>query len=131
MALDVTDGSGKVLSRNTYWQGRDEASYRAMGNMPQVKLTARAATRADGSDRIAGVDLNNPSGTAAIATKLTLFGANDAQILPALFSDNYVSLMPGESRHIEIRYPVSAAAKGPVTVKLRGWNIAPLAVKAK
>jgi hypothetical protein len=39
--------------------------------------------------------------------------------------------MPGATRHIEIRYPASAAAKGPVTVRLRGWNIAPLAVKAK
>jgi len=57
-------------------------------------------------------------------------GTNGAQVLPALFSDNYVSLMPGESRHIEIRYPTSAAAKGAVTVKLRGWNIAPVAVKA-
>jgi hypothetical protein len=38
--------------------------------------------------------------------------------------------MPGATRHIEIRYPTSAAAKGPVTVRLRGWNIAPLAVKA-
>ena len=130
VALDLTDASGKILSRNTYWQGRDEASYKAMDAMPQVKLGAKAASRAEGSDRITSVDLTNPSGTAAMATKLTLFGANGAQVLPALFSDNYISLMPGETRHIEIRYPASAAAKGAVTVKLRGWNIAPVAVKA-
>lgn len=131
VALDVTDASGKVLSRNVYWQGRDESSYRAMDAMPQVKLTAKAESRADGTDRVTSVDLTNPSGTAAMATKLTLFGAKGVQVLPALFTDNYVSLMPGESRHIEIRYPASAAAKGPVMVKLRGWNIVPLAVKAK
>jgi hypothetical protein len=131
VALDVTDASGKILSRNVYWQGRDEASYRAMDKMPQVRLTATAASRTDGADRVTSVDLTNPSHTAAMATKLTLFGANGAQVLPALFTDNYVSLMPGATRHIEIRYPTSAAAKGPVTVRLRGWNIAPLAVKAK
>jgi hypothetical protein len=130
VALDVTDASGKILSRNTYWQGRDEASYRAMDKMAPVKLTAKAASRTDGSDRVTSVDLTNPSGTAAMATKLTLFGSNGAQVLPAYFSDNYVSLMPGETRHIEIHYPASAAAKGPVTVKLRGWNITPAAVKA-
>lgn len=129
--LSLTDASGKVLSRNVYWQGRDEASYRAMDAMPQVRLTARAASRSEGADRVTSVDLTNPSATAAMATKLTLFGANGAQVLPALFTDNYVSLLPGESRHVEIRYPASAAVKGPVTVKLRGWNIAPLAVKAK
>jgi hypothetical protein len=130
VALDVTDASGKTLSRNVYWQGRDEASYRAMNGMAQVKLAATASSRSDGVDKLTTVELRNPSGTAAIATKLTLFGADGAQVLPAYFSDNYVSLMPGESRRIEVRYPASAA-RGAVTVKLRGWNVAPLAAKAK
>jgi len=129
VALDVTDASGKILSRNVYWQGRDEASYRAMDAMPQVRLTVKAADRSEGADRITTVDLSNPTGTAAIATKLTLFGAGGAQVLPAYFSDNYISLMPGESRRVEVRYP-SQAAKGAVNVKLRGWNVVPTSVKA-
>jgi len=129
VALDVTDASGKMLSRNVYWQGRDEAAYRAMGAMPQVRLAVKAADRSEGRDRVTTVDLSNPTGTAAIATKLTLFGAGGAQVLPAYFSDNYVSLMPGESRRIEVRYPAQAA-KGAVSVKLRGWNVVPTSVKA-
>ncbi|WP_116092112.1 glycosyl hydrolase 2 galactose-binding domain-containing protein [Sphingomonas crusticola] len=130
VALDVTAASGEVLSRNFYWQGRDDASYRALGTMPQVKLAATAASRADGADRVTTVDLTNPSATAAIETKLTMFGANGAQILPALFTDNYVSLLPGEVRRIDVRYPASAAS-GAVTVRLRGWNVVPTAVKAR
>jgi hypothetical protein len=130
VSLDVTSASGETLSRNVYWQGRDDAAYRALGAMPQVRLSAKAASRNEGTDRVTTVDLANPSGTAAIETKLTLFGANGAQVLPALFTDNYVSLMPGESRRIEVRYP-AAAATGTVTVKLRGWNVAPVAVRAK
>ena len=130
VALDVTDASGKMLSRNVYWQGRNEASYRAMDAMPQVKLAAKAASWTEGTDRVTSVDLNNPSGTAAMATKLTLFGANGAQVLPALFTDNYVSLMPGENRRIEVHYPAQAA-KGMVSVKLRGWNVVPATVKAR
>jgi hypothetical protein len=130
VSLDVTSASGEILSRNVYWQGRDDAAYRALDGMPQVRLTAKAASRNEGTDRVTSVDLANPSGTAAIETKLTLFGANGAQVLPALFTDNYVSLMPGESRRIEMRYPASAAT-GAVTVKLRGWNVVPIAVKAR
>jgi len=129
VALDVTDASGKILSRNVYWQGRDEAAYRAMNAMPQAKLAAKAVSRSEGAERVTAVDLSNSSSTAAIATKLTLFGANGAQVLPAYFSDNYVSLMPGESRRIEVRYPAQAA-KGAVNVKLRGWNVVPTSVKA-
>jgi Ig-like domain-containing protein len=130
VALDVTSASGEVLSRNFYWQGRDDASYRALGTMPQVKLAATAASRTDGGDRITTIDLTNPSATAAIETKLTVFGANGAQILPALFTDNYVSLLPGEVRRIDVRYPASAAS-GAVTVRLRGWNVVPAAVKVR
>ncbi|WP_442680058.1 glycosyl hydrolase 2 galactose-binding domain-containing protein [Sphingomonas sp. ASY06-1R] len=129
VALDITSASGEILSRNTYWQGRDEAAYRALGTMPQVKLTAAASSRSDGDDRITSVDLTNPGTTAALATKLTLFGANGAQILPAYFTDNYVSLMPGEKRRIEVRYPANAT-KGAVTVKLRGWNVVQTAITA-
>ena len=130
VSLDVTGASGEMLSRNFYWQGRDQASYRALGGLPQVNLAASAVSREEGPDRVTTVDLTNPAGAAALETKLTLFGANGAQVLPAYFSDNYVSLLPGESRRIEVRYPASAAA-GPVTVRLRGWNVVPAAVKAK
>jgi len=130
VSLDVTGASGEVLSHNFYWQGRDQASYRALDGLPQVRLAAKATSHSEGADRVTTVDLSNPARNAAIETKLTLFGGNGAQVLPAYFSDNYVSLLPGESRRIEIRYPASAA-KGSVTVKLRGWNVAPTAVKAK
>ncbi len=43
------------------------------------------------------------------------------RILPAFYSDNYISLLPGEQRKVEISYPASAA-KGSAHVALRGWN---------
>ena len=46
-----------------------------------------------------------------------------ARILPAYFTDNYVSLLPGESREIEIEYPAKSA-NGPAQLALRGWNLA-------
>jgi hypothetical protein len=129
VSLTLTDAAGKVLSHNFYWQGRDEAAYRAMTGMAQVKVAGRAATRTEGAERVTSVTLTNGGTQAALATKLTLFGANGAQVLPAYFSDNYVSLLPGESRTIDVRYPATAA-KGAVSVKLRGWNVAPASIRA-
>ena len=48
--------------------------------------------------------------------------ADGTQVLPAYFGDNYVSLLPGETRTIEIRYPTAKASSASVT--LRGWNVA-------
>jgi hypothetical protein len=68
--------------------------------------------------------LRNTGTTAALANKLTLLNTADGlRILPAYYSDNYVSLLPGENRDIEIEYP-SKSASGPAQLTLRGWNLA-------
>jgi Exo-beta-D-glucosaminidase Ig-fold domain len=67
------------------------------------------------------VQLTNPSTVASLANKLTLVNAtNKARILPAYYTDNYISLLPGETRTIEVEYP--AAAHGAAEINLRGWN---------
>jgi hypothetical protein len=59
----------------------------------------------------------------SLATKLTLLNVTDGtRILPAYYSDNYVSLLPGESREIEIEYPVKSGTGAP-QLAVRGWNL--------
>ena len=50
--------------------------------------------------------------------------ADNARILPAYYSDNYISLLPGETRTVTIEYPASAA-HGSFAINLRGWNAVP------
>jgi len=69
------------------------------------------------------VKLHNAGNVASLEDKLTLVNAKDgSRILPAYFSDNYVSLLPGESRDIDIEYP-AAAGQGAAQIMLRGWNL--------
>ena len=56
-----------------------------------------------------------------------LDGANGPRILPAYYSDNYISLLPNEQRTVQIAYPASAAHSHPV-IAVRGWNITPATV---
>jgi hypothetical protein len=51
---------------------------------------------------------------------LTLLDAKGERILPAYLSDNYVSLLPGESREVTIRSP---DAIRPAALSVRGWNV--------
>ena len=45
---------------------------------------------------------------------------NGARILPAYYSENYVSLLPGEERSITIEFAADAAKP---SIALRGWNL--------
>jgi Exo-beta-D-glucosaminidase Ig-fold domain len=53
--------------------------------------------------------------------------APSSRFLPALYSDNYLTVLPGEPRVIEIRYPVNLGTRA--TVKVRGWNVQETSVR--
>ncbi len=127
--LEATDAAGKRLSTNFYWQAEDDAAFQALNTLAAVTLGSTATTRIDGAETVATVTLTNASATPAIETKLTVMNADGTQVLPAYFSDNYVSLLPGETRSIEIRYPTAKASSPSVT--LRGWNVAASRVVAR
>ena len=53
---------------------------------------------------------------------------NAERVLPAYYSDNYVSLLPGETKVLDIAYP-QTAAHVTMSVKVRGWNVAPVSIQ--
>ena len=120
--LKLTDAAGKLLSQNLYWLGAKSSSYRELNRLLAVTLRATAASHVEGDMVKVSVQLDNPATTASLATKLTLISAKDKErILPAYYSDNYISLLPGEERTIEIEYPLKNHI-GPAQITLRGWN---------
>jgi hypothetical protein len=126
VALELRAASGELLSGNVYWQGKDEQSLRALVAMPPQPVRARATVQLAGGEMLAHVRLEATGQVAALATKLTLVDAQGQRILPAYYSDNYLALLPGEPREVEIRYPRATAAGA--RILLRGWNVVPTSV---
>lgn len=122
--LDLTSADGAVLSRNLYWVGADAAGERKLSAMAvqPVSLAARTGA-ASGGETVLSVELANTGSAPALNAKLTLVDSKGNRILPAYYGDNYVSLLPGERRTVEIRYPGKAVAGA--KVELRGWNVRP------
>jgi archaellum component FlaF (FlaF/FlaG flagellin family) len=96
-----------------------------------TQLKASATSTTVGDTVKVTIQLTNPASVVSLENKLTLLNAGDKlRILPAYYSDNYVSLLPGESRTIQVEYP-SAAAHGPAQIALRGWNAVPQVIPVK
>jgi Exo-beta-D-glucosaminidase Ig-fold domain/Concanavalin A-like lectin/glucanases superfamily/Glycosyl hydrolases family 2/Glycosyl hydrolases family 2, sugar binding domain/Glycosyl hydrolases family 2, TIM barrel domain len=130
VSLKLTDAQGGIVSDNFYWRGRDVAAYQALNDMPQVPLSVSLSRpQVDGKDKVLTAVVRNASATPALNAKLTLVDAKGKRILPAFYTDNYVALLPGESKTITIRYPASQQSTPKVT--LRGWNVADAEVKAR
>jgi hypothetical protein len=95
-----------------------------LNRLPAASLSVTAKSTRAGDDIHLQVDLRNTGTVVSLENKLTLTNASDgSRILPAYYSDNYVSLLPGESREIDITYPVKSA-NGAAQLGLRGWNLA-------
>jgi hypothetical protein len=121
--LALRNSSGEILSENFYWLGAESASYRRLNRLPASSLSVTAKSTRVGDEIHVRVVLQNTGAVVSLADKLTLLNAADgSRILPAYFTDNYVSLLPGEHREVEIVYPVKAA-NGAAQLGIRGWNM--------
>jgi hypothetical protein len=129
IALTLTDAQGRVVSENTYWHGRDEQSYQRLNSLPRQRLETSAQVRNEHDERVLSVQLTNRGNTPALAGKLTLVDDKGERILPAFYSDNYVTVLPGATQRVDIRFPPSFASAP--HVNLRGWNIEPASISAR
>jgi hypothetical protein len=121
LALRVTEINGTPVSDNLYWWSKQESSLRELDALANVRLTTSATVTAKNGERQAIVQLKNTGTVPALLVKLTLKDATtDARILPAYYSENYVSLLPGDSRTITVAFP---AGKSKPEIALRGWNL--------
>jgi hypothetical protein len=121
--LELRSSSGEMVSENFYWLGAESSSYRRLNRLPTSSLSVLAKSIRTGESVRVRVDLHNTGTVVSLADKLTLLNTDGSRILPAYYTDNYVSLLPGETREIEIEYPVKSA-NGAAQVAIRGWNIA-------
>ena len=120
--LELQDAAGKVVSQNLYWLGAKSSSYRELTHLAPTSLKMEASATKSGGMVSVKVQLTNAGTIVSLANKLTLIAAKDGtRILPAYFSDNYISLLPAETRSVEVQYPADAV-KGAAEISLRGWN---------
>ena len=124
--LKASDTAGNEIALNDYFlpAERDEydwkktdwvttpitryASYRALNNLPRVtcQLTSKPLT-CETNGQCFELTLTNPSLTVAFFQRLIVKDATGTLVCPVYWSDNYVTLAPGESRTITCLLPTT------------------------
>jgi exo-1,4-beta-D-glucosaminidase len=87
-------------------------------------VTSTIEHRRRGADGETRVTLTNTGTTVAFFVRLQVTGGADGdEILPVLWDDNYVSLLPGERRELRATYRLSDLGGARPAVKIAGWNV--------
>ena len=113
LRLTLADKRG-MLSENLYIMGREEGNYRALSSLPKAEVEQQV--KHDGPCRML-VTLRNKSKVPATFVRLNLKGGDGEQILPVLYSDNYITLMPGEQKTVTIEWKAEDARGQQVNVE--------------
>jgi exo-1,4-beta-D-glucosaminidase len=138
--LRLTSAEGGALSTNFYWLSRTPdvladtstwymtpvksyADLKALRDMPATAVTAAARFSRQGDRGVARVTLSNPGGSVAFFVRLQIVGHGGQEALPVLWEDNYVSLLPGESRVITATYALRDLGGAAPQLVVSGWNV--------
>ncbi|MBS0381961.1 MAG: glycoside hydrolase family 2, partial [Proteobacteria bacterium] len=140
--LELASNHGQPISRNVYWLSTQKdvldwkhsnwyttpvtqyADFTALLSLPAATSNVRATTRRDGDDNVTTVTLTVPESSKAVALFQHLSIRRPTQgdpVVPILWSDNDVTLWPGESLTLTARYAAQGNA-APV-VEASGWNV--------
>jgi putative transposon-encoded protein len=128
--LDLTDAEGKTISSNFYWRNSydHQDDLTALNTLPLVTLEA---TVERGEDNKVTVTLHNNAKVVALMAHLQLRHKSGERVLPVFYSDNYVSLVPGESRTMTMEAGTPNSASEDYLVTVDGWNVSVAQASAK
>jgi hypothetical protein len=116
--------NGEIVSENFYWRGLEEGNYRELRNLPRVNLKCKTQIEHIGNRWHLSARLSNPSEHPALMVRLKVIREKSRdRILPVLYSDNYVSLMPGEQRSIRMELEQADTRGEKPIVAIEGLNL--------
>lgn len=121
--LDLRGGD-RLISENFYWRGLEEGNVQQLRDLPKVPLEAVTTVAESPEGWRLFTEVANPSSAPALVLRVKVVRAETGdRILPALYSDNYFALMPGQRRTVTTEV-TRADARGELPqVVLEGFSV--------
>ena len=142
LRLSLKDSKQNTKSINWYWLSSrpdqldwkkskwyytpqsDFTDFKALKNMPATTLEVNYTTTKKDNETAHTITLTNTGKAVAFFVHVRVLKEKNADdILPVIFSDNYISLAPGEKRTIECNYENKDAGSGTPYILTTAWNL--------
>ncbi len=134
--LRLSNQEGREIASNFYWLSQKEdvldypgstwfvtpvkqyADFKALSRLPWATIQAKFELSENHGSRQMTVHLNNPTEHLAFFIQLEIQNKQGEPILPVFWEDNYISLLPGESRTVRADFQTIEQPRLIIT----GWN---------
>ena len=132
--LVLKDEKGHEVSSNFYWRSKDKyegpntltgpitSGFEDLENMKPARLKSSYKLRTENGRLWVDVKLRNVSRRIAFFNQLQLLNGESSPIRPSFYSDNFFSLLPGETKTVTIE---TAGKDLPeeIVLGIKGWNV--------
>lgn len=136
----LLSSDGKEVATNFYWlNGKPDVpdwdkttwaytpmksytSFEQLNYLQQTEVKLNHQLQMNGDKYELKVQLINVSDKIAFMLDISLTNEKGETIIPAFWSDNYFSLMPGEEREISCSLPSAAVENKSIKLNLNSWN---------
>ena len=149
--LQLKNSSGDLVGDNLYWYSTQPdildypksdwyitpvtnyANLTGLNSLPANNNVTASATRThgNGNDTVT-ITLANADKTniAFFVRAEVVAGKNGDEILPVTYTDNYITLWPGETKTITARYATADSGGQMVFVRVKGYNVPELQIRS-
>jgi exo-1,4-beta-D-glucosaminidase len=136
--LSLKDPTGKVLADNFYWlsskpdvidfvksewyvsPNKEYADFTSLNEMPAAEIKVTENWKPDGVT----VNVNNPGSQIAFFVELKVVRDKTGRtVLPVFWNDNYVSLLPGETKTLTAQFSADDLHGEKPVLRYSGWNV--------
>jgi len=138
---ELKDNNGNIIQENVYWQSKQDdlvldtwnifttiqteyGNYQDLNKLPKVNLDASVSIEKTGIYSNAKVLLTNNSKTIAFFTRVEITSDYDGEeVIPITYSDNYITLFPGESKTITATFETRNLKSQKPFLGIEGFNV--------
>ena len=140
--LKLKDGQGNIVSDNFYWLAskvdkldwdktiwfytpqKQYADFTKINSMEKVDIAVEKESVNRGEEWEVNVTVTNPSEKLAFFMELMATKKSDgSSILPVFWSDNYISLAPGESKILNLKIYAKDLGDDELAIQVQGVNL--------
>lgn len=134
--LYLYDDENKQVGSNFYWRsnhtyegrktltGPTTAGFQDINKLAKTKVKVNYNTRRENGKHFIDVALRNTDKTLSFFTQLQWLDKDGKPVRPSFYTDNFMSLLPGEAAKVTIETDMKKLSKGETyTLVVKGFNI--------
>ena len=132
--LYLRDSEGKTVGSSFYWRSSDRyegkhtmtgpttSGFESLSDLGEAKVTMKYTTRIQDGKHFIDIILRNSRTAIAFFTQLKWLDSKGRPVRPSFYTDNFMCLMPSETRSISIETDMKNIPSGDCQLVLTGFN---------